>query len=344
MMRRDRGRGLVKSYGDVTALDGLDLAVPEGTVLGAARAQRRRQDHHRADPHHPAGARTRGRRDRRGARRRPRGPQAAPASIGLSGQYAAVDEHLTGFENLDMVGRLYHLGRGRSRERARELLERFDLADAGDRPAKTYSGGMRRRLDLAGAWWPSRRCCSSTSRPPASTRAAGWACGSVIADLVARRHHAAAHHAVPGGGRPARRRHRRHRPRPGDRRGHRRRAEGPGRAASGSSSPSPTPPTLDGVRAALLAGSASGEVDVDRDARRLTVPVDGRRGGAGRGAPRLDAAGITVSDVGLRRPTLDDVFLTLTGHAAEAADRRRRRRRRRRPTAATTEEKEVASR
>ena len=71
--------------------------------------------------------------------------------IGLSGQYAAVDEHLTGFENLTMVGRLYGMPKAQARERARELLERFDLADAGDRPSKTYSGGMRRRLDLAGA-------------------------------------------------------------------------------------------------------------------------------------------------------------------------------------------------
>src|SRR5919205_1824990 len=76
---------------------------------------------------------------------------ALRAQIGLAGQYAAVDENLTGFENLDMVGRLYHLGRGPSRERARELLERFALTDAGDRMAKTYSGGMRRRLDLAAA-------------------------------------------------------------------------------------------------------------------------------------------------------------------------------------------------
>ena len=71
--------------------------------------------------------------------------------IGVSGQYAAVDENLTGYENLDMVGRLYHLGRAPARLRARELLERFDLTDAADRPVKTYSGGMRRRLDLAGA-------------------------------------------------------------------------------------------------------------------------------------------------------------------------------------------------
>ena len=71
--------------------------------------------------------------------------------IGLAGQYAAVDENLTGFENLEMVGRLYHLGRGRSRERARELLSSFDLSDAADRLVRTYSGGMRRRLDLAAA-------------------------------------------------------------------------------------------------------------------------------------------------------------------------------------------------
>ena len=71
--------------------------------------------------------------------------------IGLSGQYAAVDEYLTGFENLDMVGRLYHLGRRPSQARARELLAQFGLEDAANRPVKTYSGGMRRRLDLAGA-------------------------------------------------------------------------------------------------------------------------------------------------------------------------------------------------
>src|SRR5205814_4125346 len=73
------------------------------------------------------------------------------ARIGLAGQNAAVDENLTGHENLEMVGRLYHLGRGPARARARELLERFELDEAGDRPAKTYSGGMRRRLDLAAA-------------------------------------------------------------------------------------------------------------------------------------------------------------------------------------------------
>src|SRR3954451_18410172 len=142
-------QGLIKRYGSVVALDGLDLTVPEGTVTGLLGTN---------GAGHPTAVRgftTLVKPDRGTARvagldvvadaRRLR------SEIGLSGQYAAVDEYLTGFENLDMVGRLYHLGRATSRFRARELLEQFDLADAGDRPARTYSGGMRRRLDLAGA-------------------------------------------------------------------------------------------------------------------------------------------------------------------------------------------------
>ena len=142
-------RGLVKTYGSLRALDGVDLTVPQGTVLGllgpngAGKTTIVRVLSTLLQPDsgsaqvvgidvlaHP-----------RQVRRR----------IGLSGQYAAVDEYLTGFENLDMIGRLYHLGRKKSRERARELLAAFGLEDAGDRPSKTYSGGMRRRLDLAGA-------------------------------------------------------------------------------------------------------------------------------------------------------------------------------------------------
>ena len=106
--------------------------------------------------------------------------------IGLSGQYAAVDEHLTGFENLDMIGRLYHLGRRKSKTRAGELLERFDLADAADRPAKTYSGGMRRRLDLAGALVaeaPVLFLDEPTTGLDPRSRTELW---SVIRDLVSR--------------------------------------------------------------------------------------------------------------------------------------------------------------
>src|SRR3954453_10414284 len=141
--------GLVKRYGDVTALDGLSLAVPAGTVLGVLGPN-------------GAGKTTTVRvlttllRPDAG-RARVAGvdvlanPREVRRRIGLSGQYAAVDKYLTGYENLDMVGRLYHLGRRRSSPRARGLLDRFRLSGAANRPVKTYSGGMRRRLDLAGA-------------------------------------------------------------------------------------------------------------------------------------------------------------------------------------------------
>src|SRR5687768_1951828 len=141
-----RASGLVKRFGTVTALDGLDLAVPEGTVLGLLGPNGAgkttcirilttllRPDAGRATV---AGFDVE------------RDPQSVRAVIGLAGQYAAVDEDLTGRENIEMVGRLYHLPKDRSREKAAELLDRFDLEDAADRRVRTYSGGMRRRLDL----------------------------------------------------------------------------------------------------------------------------------------------------------------------------------------------------
>ncbi len=142
-------QGLVKRYGTVIALDGLDLTVPEGTVLGllgpngAGKTTTVRILTTLLEP--DRGECTVGGIDV------VRRPQQVRQIIGLSGQYAAVDEYLTGSENLEMIGRLHHLGRGKARERARELLERFDLAEAANRTVKTYSGGMRRRLDLAGA-------------------------------------------------------------------------------------------------------------------------------------------------------------------------------------------------
>ncbi|MEU2014318.1 ATP-binding cassette domain-containing protein, partial [Nocardia sp. NPDC019302] len=141
--------GLVKRYGQLVALDGLDLSVPEGTVTallgpnGAGKTTTVRVFTTLLVP--DAGRATVAGIDVL------REPQALRSRIGASGQYAAVDEYLTGFENLEMVGRLYHMGVQRSKERARELLERFRLTDAADRPVKGYSGGMRRRLDLAGA-------------------------------------------------------------------------------------------------------------------------------------------------------------------------------------------------
>ena len=147
--------GLRKRYGDVVALAGLDLVVPAGSILallgpnGAGKTTvvsilttLLRADEGEATV---AGADVR------------REPAEVRKLIGLSGQYAAVDEQLTGRENLVMIARLYRMSRHVSRARAAELLERFDLADVGDRPVKTYSGGMRRRLDLA---------CALVAEPP----------------------------------------------------------------------------------------------------------------------------------------------------------------------------------
>src|ERR1035437_4399125 len=142
-------RGLFKSYGDVVALAGVDLDVAHGTVLGLLG---------------PNGA---GKTTVVRVLTTLLQPDSGTATvlgldvvrdsaelrqqIGLAGQYAAVDENLTGLENLTMVGRLYGAGRASAKSRGRELLERFDLTDAASRPSKTYSGGMRRRLDLAAA-------------------------------------------------------------------------------------------------------------------------------------------------------------------------------------------------
>ncbi len=149
-MMRSESNNCKKCFGTVTALDGVDFAVPAGIGARTARSQRGRQDHCGADPHHDPEARRRPW-PRCSASTSSADPQAVRERIGLAGQYAAVDENLTGHENLWMVGKLSHLSPKTIRPRAGELLERFDLEHAAARPVRTYSGGMRRRLDLAAA-------------------------------------------------------------------------------------------------------------------------------------------------------------------------------------------------
>jgi ABC-2 type transport system ATP-binding protein len=306
--------GLVKRYGDVTALDGLSLRVPAGTVLGVlgpngagkTTTVRVLTTLLRPDAGHARVADVDVLGDPREVRRR----------IGLSGQYAAVDENLTGFENLDMVGRLYHLGRAPSKARARDLLAQFDLVDAADRPVKTYSGGMRRRLDLAGALVSRPQVLfldePTTGLDPRS-RADMW---EVIAELVAggttlllttqymeEADRLADNIVVVDHGKVI--------------------AEGSAdqlKAQLGGERLEivvAASARLDEV-AVLLRELGSGEVSVDSHTRRLSVPVSGGTRALIEALRRLDLAGVEVQDVGLRRPTLDDVFLTLTGHTTEA--------------------------
>lgn len=308
--------GLVKRYGAVTALDGLSLSVPRATVLGVlgpngagkTTAVRVLTTLLRPDEGRASVAGRDVLADPAGVRR----------SIGVSGQYAAVDEQLTGTENLQMVGELYHLGRGPSRARAHELLERFDLADAASRPVKTYSGGMRRRLDLAGALVAEPDVLfldePTTGLDPRS-RLGMW---EVISELVSsgttlllttqyleEADRLADSIAVIDRGRVI--------------------AEGTAdelKAQVGGERVEVTVGRTEDVetaRQALLRAGAE-DVAVDEQTRSLSAPVTGGTAALVTVLGALHETEAEVLDAGVRRPTLDDVFLTLTGHAAEEAD------------------------
>ena len=312
--------GLVKIYrtrgaGEVRALDGVDLTVPEGSVLGLLGpngagktttvrilATLLRPDEGRATV---AGYDV------------VREAQQVRRSIGLSGQYAAVDENLTGRENLTMFGRLYQMPRSAARDRAEQLLEQFNLADAGNRVAKTYSGGMRRRLDLASALIGHPRLLfldePTTGLDPRS-RLGMW---EVIRDLVREgttlllttqyleeADELADTIAVVDQGRIIAR----------GTADELKSQVGGERIEVVVRDPSRIDDTV-----ALLQGDAKGPAEIDAHTRRITVPSAGGAAHLMDVVRRLDEQQITIDDIGLRRPTLDDVFLSLTGHAAEAA-------------------------
>ncbi|MHB1288254.1 ATP-binding cassette domain-containing protein [Georgenia sp.] len=305
--------GLSKRYGDVVALDGVDLHVRTGTVLGLLGPNGAgkttcirilttllRPDSGTATV---AGADVLTE------------PRTVRERIGLSGQYAAVDEYLTGFENLDMIGQLYHLPRRRSRDRARELLAQFRLEDAADRPAKTYSGGMRRRLDLAGALVadpPVLFLDEPTSGLDPRSRLDMWEIiqtlvtgGSTVllttqyldeADTLADEIVVIDHGRLIAQGTADQLK-----------------AQVGGERLEVQVS---DVTQLDAAEA-LLADLAVSTPTRDERTRLLVLPVRGGTGPLVDALHRLDGAALSVDDIGIRRPTLDDVFLALTGRATE---------------------------
>jgi ABC-2 type transport system ATP-binding protein len=306
--------GLVKSYGKVRALDGVDLAVPEGTVLGLlgpngagkTTAVRVLTTLLEPDTGEVRVAGLDAVRDAAALRER----------IGLAGQYAAVDENLTGEENLVMVGRLYGQRRAAARVRAGELLDQFGLVDAARRAVKTYSGGMRRRLDLAAAL---------VARPPVifldepttvldpRSRLTLWetieglvADGTTVllttqyldeADRLANAIAVIDRGRVIATGTPDELKDR----------------VGGERLEVHLSDPS-------AVHAAMRALAPMSDELPAADDDTVKLAIRGRSGAIVEAVRRLDEAGVAVEDLGLRRPTLDDVFLSLTGHAAETGD------------------------
>jgi ABC-2 type transport system ATP-binding protein len=306
--------GLAKSFGEVHALAGVELAVSRGQVLGLLGPNgagkttlvRVLATLLKAD----AGtARVLGLDVQRDA-------AALRELIGLAGQYAAVDENLTGLENLTMVGRLYGSSRSSAKARGRELLERFDLVEAASRPTKTYSGGMRRRLDLAAALVakpPVLFLDEPTTGLDPRSRLSLWA---VIEGLVGEgttvllttqyldeADRLANTIAVIDQGRLI--------------------AEGTSDELKDRLGGERLEVRLDDdadLDTALRVLAPMSDELVTGEARLVKVNVREHSGAIVEAVRRLSDAGVGVADLALRRPTLDDVFLSLTGHAAEEVD------------------------
>lgn len=317
-----RATGLKKTYGETQALKGVDIAVRTGTVLGMLG---------------PNGAgKTTAVRILTTLLQPDEGsaeiagvdvlkhPNQARRVIGLSGQYAAVDEILTGRENLVMFGQLYGLSRSVARQRAVELLAQFGLTDAGDRMLNTYSGGMRRRLDLAASLIvapPVLVLDEPTTGLDPRSRADMWkvienlvADGTTVllttqyleeADRLANEIIVINHGLVIAKGTSDELK-----TQLGGERLDISVDEGTDLAAAQASL----------MRLAEGWGVVDAEVQVEPHTRRLTVPYPAGSTGLMQAVRDLDSEGLHPTDFSLRRPTLDDVFLQLTGHAAEESE------------------------
>ncbi|WP_217171318.1 ATP-binding cassette domain-containing protein [Streptomyces sp. AC512_CC834] len=314
-----RAEGLEKRYGEKRALDGFDLAVREGTVhgllgpngAGKTTAVRILSTLIRLDGGRAEVAGLDVARQAREVR----------ARIGLTGQYAAVDEVLTGRQNLEMFGRLFHLGGRRARARAVELLDQFDLTDAADQGVAKYSGGMRRRLDLAASMIlaPSVLFLDepTTGLDPRS-RGEVWdsvralvACGTTVlltTQYLEEADKLAARITVIDQGR-----------------------------AIADDTPDGLKNLVGGDRIEVVVADRAeiprvvktvarvceGEPEADEEALRVHAPVTDRVSALTEVARTLQDEGVTVEDIGLRRPSLDDVFLRLTGHRTSAKTKER---------------------
>ncbi len=303
--------GLVKRFGEVVALDGIDLAVERGTVFGllgpngagkttAVRILTTILGLTEGSAHVLGIDVT-------------KDPQAVRERIGLAGQYAAVDENLTGRENLRLVGQLTHLSRSTYERRSDELLERFGLTHAADRPARTYSGGMRRRLDLGAALVHRPPVLfldePTTGLDPASRNDLWVVIQELVADgttvLLTTQYLEEADRladliAVIDGGRKI--------------------AEGTSaelKATMGATIVEIGMADHDAATQARGLLARVGSVEADHDGRTLKVNIGSGPRGVLDVARILEQAELVPDAFTVREPTLDDVFLELTGHRAE---------------------------